>query len=130
MKKLAPVYNDPNLKLTDEEVDQLVAYLMTLKPDPDEAVVVIEVDPVERGREVFLNSGCSGCHNTSAETKIGPGLAGLGDRSSTDMIRESITDPSAVITAGFDDGVMFDTFGSTIPSGDLDALIQYLQTLE
>ena len=46
------------------------------------------------------------------------------------MIRQSITDPSAVVTAGFADGVMLDTFGSTIPSGDLDALIQYLQTLE
>ena len=133
MKDLAVFYNNPALELSDEEVGQLAAYLMTLKPGPEEAVETAgttEVDPIARGREVFLNNGCSGCHNTSAETKIGPGLAGLSDRSSADMIRESITNPSAVVTAGFDDGVMPGNFGSVISDNDLNALIQYLQTLE
>ncbi|MCH8222443.1 MAG: cytochrome c oxidase subunit II [Chloroflexi bacterium] len=133
MKDLAPIYNDPALWLSDEEVDQLAAYLMTLKPGPEEAVETagtVEVDPIAQGREVFLNNGCSACHSTGADRVVGPGLSGLADKSSTDMIRESITDPGAVVTDGFPDGVMPGNFGSVISDNDLNALIQYLETLK
>ena len=130
MKRLAPVYNDPNLELSDEEVDQLAAYLMTLKPGDEEAAPVVQLDPIEQGREVFLNNGCSGCHSTGADRVIGPGLSGVSARSNGDMIRESIIDPSAVITEGFEDGIMPENFGSVISESDLSTLIQYLQTIE
>ena len=130
MKDLAPIYNDPALELSDEEINQLAAYLMTLKPGPEQAAAVVEVDPVDQGREVFLNNGCSGCHSTGGDRVIGPGLSGLSARSSADEIRQSITDPGAIVTTGFDDGIMPGNFGSVISVQELNALIQYLQTLE
>ncbi len=130
MKKLAVFYNDPARRLSDEEINQLAAYLMTLKPGPEQAAAVVEADPVEQGREVFLNNGCSGCHSTGADTVFGPGLGGVGARANTDDIRQSITDPGAVVVDGFNDGIMPGNFGSVISDQDLNALIQYLQTLE
>jgi cytochrome c len=37
------------------------------------------VDPVQAGSQVFEQT-CSVCHNLTAETKVGPGLAGLFNR--------------------------------------------------
>lgn len=75
-------------RLSDEEIRDLVAYLTSELVDPDvpaQAPEVTYVDPrqVERGRETFVRHGCYSCHRFSGMTampKIGPSLAGTGDR--------------------------------------------------
>jgi mono/diheme cytochrome c family protein len=79
------------------------------------------------GEKVFSNFGCSGCHNTSTDKLIGPGLAGIGSNGE-DYVRESIIDPGAVIADGFND-LMPKSFKSQIKEADLDDLIAYLETL-
>jgi mono/diheme cytochrome c family protein len=119
--------------LTSEDVRQLAAYLMELKPVAADAVM--EPDDgtaggtaVERGASTFDSSGCSGCHSTGSDDRLGPGLAGISARQNDDYIRESIINPGAFVVEGFSP-VMTETFGDTLSSDELNDLIAYLKTL-
>lgn len=79
---------------------------------------------------------CNGCHTiqgTSLQGKVGPDLTDIGTESE-DYIRESIVDPSAVIASDCPGGpcadIMPKTFGNAIPPEDLDAIVEYLASLE
>lgn len=87
-------------RFTDEQVRDLVSYLMEELVDPEVPPAGPEVrylDPkqVERGREAFVRHGCYSCHRFSelAEMpKIGPSLVGIGDRAvePSDFNREQV----------------------------------------
>ncbi|MDP6823219.1 MAG: cytochrome c oxidase subunit II [Dehalococcoidia bacterium] len=131
MKELARPYRENTL--TSEDVRQLAAYLMELKPVAADAVM--EPDDgtaggtaVERGASTFDSSGCSGCHSTGSDDRLGPGLAGISARQNDDYIRESIINPGAFVVEGFSP-VMTETFGDTLSSDELNDLIAYLKTL-
>jgi mono/diheme cytochrome c family protein len=92
---------------------------------------------VDPGFSSFRASGCSGCHaidGTSASGQIGPNLTHVADKGGADFIRESIVDPSAVISqdcpsGACADGIMPKGFGDSIPAEDLEAIISYLAAL-
>jgi len=75
-------------RLSSDEIRDLVAYLSTELVDPEAPAAAPEIgylDPkrVEAGRAVFVKHGCYSCHRFSgmeALGKIGPSLAGAGDR--------------------------------------------------
>jgi cytochrome c2 len=75
-------------RLSSDQIRDLVAYLSTELVDPEAPVAAPEIgylDPkrVETGRAVFAKHGCYGCHRFSGMEglgKIGPSLAGVGDR--------------------------------------------------
>jgi cytochrome c oxidase subunit 2 len=91
------------------------------------------------GAEVAQVVGCIACHSLDGSELVGPswlGTAGserpiegggsvLADR---DYLRQSIIDPSAIIVAGFPD-VMVKTFGDTLSDAEIDALIDYIESL-
>jgi len=72
------------------------------------------------GAEIF-KVRCLSCHSTGADAKIGPGLYGMmGDgRLSEQQVREIVKDGIRTMPP----------FGGKLKDGDLDALIQYLKTL-
>ncbi|MBI3159188.1 MAG: cytochrome c [Chloroflexi bacterium] len=90
-----------------------------------------------RGQQVFAIN-CASCHATQPDMLIvGPSLAGIarvaaerapGEDAQTYLV-SSILDPDAFIVPGFND-LMPKTFGKTLSGEDLDALIEYLFTLE
>ena len=134
MKDLAAPYR--NNSLSSDDVRQLSAYLLELKPVAADAVM----EPAsggatggtaeERGETVFTgSSGCSGCHSTGSDALVGPGLADLSSRSTDAEIHESITDPGAVVVESFPDSVMPQIFESTLSSDELNDLIAYLKSL-
>jgi cytochrome c oxidase subunit 2 len=142
MKKLANVYRTSGLN--DEQINQVVAYLMTLKPGPAGQVPAGQPaggapagEPVERGKQLFISAGCSGCHSTTPDNIVGPGLGGVDARagtrkpgmSSDDYIRESIVNPTAYVVEGFAP-VMPANFAQTLSADDINALIAYLKTLK
>tara|TARA_B110000116_G_C16654248_1_gene498755 strand:- start:250 stop:963 length:714 start_codon:yes stop_codon:yes gene_type:complete len=134
MADLAAPYR--NNSLSSDDVRQLSAYLLELKPVAADAVMdtssggATEGTAEERGEAVFTgSSGCSGCHSTGSDALVGPGLAGLSSRSSDAEIHQSIVDPSAVIVKDFPDSVMPQIFGSTLSSDELNDLIAYLKSL-
>lgn len=79
------------------------------------------------GAAVFQEAGCGACHAfapTGSTAQIGPPLDGLPD--DADFVRQSIVDPNAEITQGYQAGVMPQTFGDSLSDQQLDALVQYL----
>lgn len=139
MQEHAAVYQtgDGTANLTDAEVSSIADFLLSLVPGEADAPAIGGGsgggDPVEVGRSTFA-ANCTGCHNTSADNLVGPGLAGIGDRagsrisgvSADDYIRESIREPGAFLVEGF--GPVMPSF-STLSQGEIDGLIAYLKTL-
>lgn len=83
------------------------------------------------GAGLIIANGCATCHTLAsvpqAQATVGPDLTGIGAKGA-DFIRESIVDPSATITEGYEDGLMPVDFADTIPAADLDALVDFLAT--
>lgn len=103
-----------------------------------------EGDVTARGRQVFIDNGCGGCHvldDANGAGVTGPQLNDIGTvaaerieapdyegeaTSAEEYIHESIVAPNAYVVEGYPANVMPQTFEETIPEGDLDALVEYL----
>lgn len=144
MSKQAAIYNGS--ELSSAEVDQLVAYLMSLSPIAADAVEEV-TEPVgggggepsaANGEALFASTGCSGCHSTGTNTVVGPGFSGLADRagstvdgqSANDYVRESIVSPNAFVVGGGAISAMPGTFGAQLDDGEIDDLVAYLLSIE
>ena len=89
----------------------------------------------DAGKAIFDSNGCAACHTlkvAGATAKVGPDLdrlpafaKGPGKRLDV-FIRESIVKPDAYIEKGYPPNVMPKTFGSSLSSKQLDALVKYL----
>ncbi len=83
----------------------------------------------EEGKQVFTASGCASCHTLAAagaSGTIGPDLDEVLPGKSTAFIRESIVEPEAEIASGYSGGIMPSTFGTSLSSSELEALVAYL----
>ncbi len=82
------------------------------------------------GKQLFLSQGCKDCHtlaDAGSTAKVGPDLdAGLKGKDA-DFIKQSIVDPNAEITPGYQPNVMPQNFGQTLSQAQIDALVKYLQ---
>lgn len=85
---------------------------ITLKMKPPEKATIdgvlakLPTADVERGRELFFSRGgltsCAACHRLSGRgNNLGPDLSGIGLRSEAKTIVQSILEPSATITEGY-----------------------------
>jgi mono/diheme cytochrome c family protein len=136
--------------LRADQVDSLAAFVMNWEatalgevvieglpvptPRPEEAA-----DPLARGRQVFLNAGCSGCHTIQGVSSgtVGPELTQIGTvagtrvagQSAEEYIHQSIVDPSAHLVEGFDD-LMPKNFAETLSDEELADLVAYLTSLQ
>jgi len=92
--------------------------------------------PSANGKAIFISAGCGACHTFKAagtSAKIGPDLdtAPAADAKKDNMalaafVKQSIVDPNAYISPGFPKGVMPSTFGQTLSSAKIDALVSYI----
>jgi cytochrome c oxidase subunit 2 len=83
------------------------------------------------GKKVFSDSGCSGCHTfqpAGANGTIGPNLDDALKGKDAAFIKQSITDPNAVIAQGFQPNVMPQSYGSQLTSQQINDLVAFLQT--
>jgi mono/diheme cytochrome c family protein len=137
--------------LRADQIDSLAAFVMNWQatalgevvieglpiptPRPEEAN-----DPVARGRQVFLTSGCGGCHTIEGISSgtVGPNLTDIGSVAATmvsgmsaeDYIHQSIVDPSAFVVPGFPDNVMPKNFSQTLSAEQISDLVAYLSSLK
>ncbi len=75
------------------------------------------------------STACGACHTladagTSAST--GPDLDTALKGKDAAFVKQSIVDPDAVVTQGYNKGIMPNNFGQTLSSAEQDALVQYL----
>jgi cytochrome c oxidase subunit 2 len=83
------------------------------------------------GETVFTSAGCGACHTftpAGSTAEVGPSLDEIdpGGTPLEDFVRESIVDPNAEVTSGYQPDVMPATFDQTLTDEQLDALVQYL----
>ncbi len=141
-----PIMPDMRRVLSGDQIWALVAYLqsvggeVTVTADdiggstddetPDDtgggpAAAPGTKDPLE----LMTGLGCFGCHQLAGQgTALGPALDGIGARRDADYIRESILDPGADISPGYEPmaALMPRIFGDQLTAAQLEALVQYL----
>ena len=69
-----PTTKMPNLRLTDSEAKDVVAYLMTLRDDrhlDDHTIDLSSSTTIKRGESVIREYGCTGCHAIQGMEKEG-----------------------------------------------------------
>jgi cytochrome c oxidase subunit 2 len=97
-------------------------------------------DANARGRQLFAQSGCGGCHalnDANAAGQAGPSLDGIGTRAAStapgqtaeEYIRTSIVAPAEYVVSGYQP-IMPGAYGTTLSAEDLSALVQYLSAQE
>jgi cytochrome c oxidase subunit II len=85
----------------------------------------------------FKSAGCAGCHTytpAGSTGTIGPSLNDLvasagkygNGETPEQYVRESIVDPGKVVVPGYANGIMPSTFGTSLSSAQIDALVTYL----
>jgi cytochrome c oxidase subunit II len=81
------------------------------------------------GQQIFDEQGCSGCHTLAAAgatQTIGPDLDEVLPDRSPQEIEQSIVDPDAELSPGFNQGIMPDNFEDALSPDELDTLVRYL----
>jgi mono/diheme cytochrome c family protein len=84
----------------------------------------------KQGEQVFTANGCAACHTlaaANADGTVGPNLDETLPGKSKAYINEAIVDPNATVAPGYSAGIMPPTFGSTLSSSELEALVAFLQ---
>jgi cytochrome c551/c552 len=82
---------------------------------------------------ILNGNACMGCHALRGEGgAVGPGFDGIGSRLSRDKIRESIMDPNADASAGYEafKGMMPTNFGTDMSAAQVEALVRFLAGLK
>lgn len=78
---------------------------------------------------ILQANACMGCHQLKGEGgAVGPKFDGIGSRLNREGIRESIIDPNAKVSAGFEafKGMMPATFGDQLSAKQLEILVTFL----
>ena len=99
---------------------------------------------IARGAQVYQAIGCAACHSVDGSTngKSGPtwkGLAGSNRKlitgetvkATTEYLRESILDPAAKVTKGYNPkDVGMPSYRGILPDSDIESLIFYIESLK
>jgi mono/diheme cytochrome c family protein len=122
--------------VTGEDAKDVAAYVAYAAHRPGQdggALAQAGLAGATTGEQIFTAAGCAGCHTFSkagATGNIGPSLNDLANSpdvkgSPEDYVRQSIEDPNAVVTKGFQAGVM-PSFKGKLTDKQIQALVQYL----
>ncbi len=107
-------------EMTYRKTDESLAPMVSLLSPPEtpttvEAVLALRGDAA-RGEQLFFalgGAGCANCHRVDTRgTNFGPDLTGLGTRADARHIVQSMLDPGAVITEGFNTNLIETRAGS------------------
>lgn len=133
--------------LREDQIRDLAAFILNWQATALEQVVLEELptptprpeelaDPVARGRQVFLDMGCTGCHTIEGVSTgtVGPNLTHIGEVAGTrvqgqvaeDYIRQSILDPNSHMVEGFQPNIMPQNFGERLSQDQLSDLVAFL----
>jgi mono/diheme cytochrome c family protein len=141
----SPIMPDMRRSLSDAQIWSIVAFLQ----DQGGEVTVTGADLSDEGGgaelaapaaaapatasmdplEIMRANTCLVCHQFNGEgAPMGPPFDGMGGRVDADYIRQSILDPSAGASAGFEAfiGVMPAIFGTQLTAAQLEAVVQFL----
>ncbi len=98
-------------------------------------------DPVALGQKVAETQGCLACHSIDGTRLVGPTWQGLFGKEEAledgrtvtvdeEYLYRAIVDPDAEIVAGFPPGVMPQNYGELLSDQEIQALIEYIKSLQ
>jgi len=141
-----PIVDAPPIELNNVEMNAIIAFLQDRAgmpptvplPSAEETPVneapagtegMIEA-PVTDVMAALDKFSCAACHDLNESgADLGPPLGGIADRMSRTELMGALLDPNAEITAGYDEGLMPDTFGEDMHASELLLIVDYLLTL-
>ena len=88
------------------------------------------------GAQLFASNGCSGCHTFAAASATGTTGPDFDKQLKSDakadgkalpaFVKQSITEPDAYVAKGYQPGIMPKTFGGSLSSTQLAALVAFI----
>jgi mono/diheme cytochrome c family protein len=117
------VYMPPKL-VEGDDLDDVAAYVASVAGVPG-------IRPPVFAPPQFFATNCGGCHTLAqagTTGTTGPNLDEALKGMSAQQISQSISDPNAQITPGYQPNVMPQNFGQTLTPDQLQQLVSYLQT--
>lgn len=141
---LMPVFEG---QLTDGQVKALIAFIRAQdgsKPIVEEAVEekvdLAAMPPVERGKYIYNNNACLGCHSLDGSKLVGPSFKGAYGRTAKlatgeeyvvtdEYIKNSILNPGAQVVEGYLAGAM-PSYKGQLSDDDIAGVIEYMKTLK
>lgn len=141
-----PPIDKPPIQLSSLEINAVIAFLQA-KDGNEVTVPLPSADaptgvqpgsaaaatkppaPVKTAQEAIAKFGCAACHTIlDTQSPVGPNLTHVGSRLKPEEIRQSITDPNAVIAKGFPPNVMPADFAERMTAKELELLVQFLSS--
>ena len=119
----------PAKLVTGEDAQDVAAYVAMVAARPGEDTGALVLGPTSGPGAVFVQQGCGSCHTLSAAQSTGtsgPNLDRVLAGQSVEQIRESIVNPNAEISPGFQPGVMPEDYGRRLTPQQLDQLAEFL----
>jgi cbb3-type cytochrome oxidase cytochrome c subunit len=94
----------------------------------------LTVDPAlaKKGRSMFANKGCNGCHSIGGGKRAGPDLAGVSERRDPEWLRRFLKDPAPMFESdSLAKALLAEHKNVKMPNmklsdGDIDALLHYI----
>jgi cytochrome c2 len=147
----APAVVMPNFNLNDEELQNVVIFLLSLQehgvPWPKKSFAETAASSGQaasaglmfagkNGEELVKLAGCNACHKFDGPDRmVGPSLWDIGERKDKGYIRESILEPDKDVVSGYPPGVMKATllgtgFYQNISLESLEKMVEYLASLK
>jgi disulfide bond formation protein DsbB len=137
---IMPAADKPPADLSPTELKAVVAYLQSRGSEVTVEITAQDVAMAEArkkpaavatsthpGFALLSSQGCVACHDVTGTARlVGPPLSNVHERLSAAEIRESITDPNAVIAEGFQPDLMLRDFAERLSPEELDQLVAYL----
>jgi len=97
-KKLNPRTIMPDFKLTDDEIGDMTAFLLTLETDKEYERIDLSQASAEDGEKLFTELGCKACHTEKKDEESFrrrlPNLADAGVKLKEDWILEELRRPN------------------------------------
>lgn len=118
-----PTYMPAEL-VTGQDAEDVATYVASVAGVPG---IEPPVAPGGPGGQVFANNGCGACHALAAAQsngQVGPVLDEVIPGQDAAMVEESIVEPDAQISEGFDGGIM-PAYADLTPE-DLELLVEFL----
>jgi len=135
-----------SIGLSEAELKAVVAYLqqwngaeVTVKiPTGTEAAPEDDDEDESEGRELLATAeeviaefSCGACHKVAGEEgEVGPDLSAIGTKRDKGHLRQSILDPNAEISEGFEPDAMPADYGEQLYAKELELVVEYLAALK
>jgi disulfide bond formation protein DsbB len=138
---IMPAADRPPADMSATELKALVAYLQSLSGEVTVKITAQDVKSAEASKQQAPSStasthpgaalitakACVACHDVKGSARlVGPPLTDVRERLSAAEIRQSIVDPDAVISEGYQAGLMLQNFAETLTPEELDQIVSYL----